>query len=155
MVVSLKNVSMVSSKLLVTAKSVAADPSAPNARNQLAAAARWEHLLTNQTLKVPWWVICFLYCVFSQMKLLVPLSASKFSFSSLSPFSSSDECIIALATRPSYSYLSSSLVTPGSHGKLVAALLFPYFLSCGTLTLTCYVTCYHNIHTSVHSIFCH
>lgn len=40
MVVSLKNVSMVSSKLLVTAKSVAADPSAPNARNQLAAAAR-------------------------------------------------------------------------------------------------------------------
>ena len=40
MVVSLKNVSMVSSKLLVTAKSVAADPSAPNAKNQLAAAAR-------------------------------------------------------------------------------------------------------------------
>ncbi|XP_063237314.1 talin-1 isoform X2 [Bacillus rossius redtenbacheri] len=40
MVVSLKNVSMVSSNLLVTAKSVAADPSAPNAKNQLAAAAR-------------------------------------------------------------------------------------------------------------------
>nr|CAD7194456.1 unnamed protein product [Timema douglasi] len=40
MVVSLKNVSMVSSTLLVTAKSVAADPSAPNAKNQLAAAAR-------------------------------------------------------------------------------------------------------------------
>ncbi|PSN52989.1 Talin-1 [Blattella germanica] len=40
MVVSLKNVSMVSSKLLVTAKSVAADPSAPNSKNQLAAAAR-------------------------------------------------------------------------------------------------------------------
>ncbi|XP_050033509.1 talin-2 isoform X1 [Dermacentor andersoni] len=40
MVVSLKNVSMVSSKLLVAAKSVAADPSAPNAKNQLAAAAR-------------------------------------------------------------------------------------------------------------------
>ncbi|XP_054725014.1 talin-1-like isoform X2 [Uloborus diversus] len=40
MVVSLKNVSMVSSKLLVAAKSVAADPTAPNAKNQLAAAAR-------------------------------------------------------------------------------------------------------------------
>uniref|UniRef100_A0A646QFM5 Talin1 n=1 Tax=Hemiscolopendra marginata TaxID=943146 RepID=A0A646QFM5_9MYRI len=40
MVVSLKNVSMVSSKLLVTVKSVAADPSAPNSKNQLAAAAR-------------------------------------------------------------------------------------------------------------------
>ncbi|XP_046743830.1 talin-1 isoform X2 [Diprion similis] len=40
MVVSLKNVSMTSSKLLVTAKSVAADPGAPNAKNQLAAAAR-------------------------------------------------------------------------------------------------------------------
>ncbi|XP_013778384.1 talin-2-like [Limulus polyphemus] len=40
MVVSLKNVSMVSSKLLVAAKSVAADPSAPNAKNQLALAAR-------------------------------------------------------------------------------------------------------------------
>ncbi|KAK9301347.1 hypothetical protein QLX08_006276 [Tetragonisca angustula] len=39
-VVSLKNVSMTSSKLLVTAKSVAADPSAPNAKNQLSAAAR-------------------------------------------------------------------------------------------------------------------
>ncbi|XP_048515080.1 talin-1 isoform X2 [Athalia rosae] len=40
MVVSLKNVSMTSSKLLVTAKSVAADPNAPNAKNQLSAAAR-------------------------------------------------------------------------------------------------------------------
>ncbi|XP_053983421.1 talin-1 isoform X2 [Hylaeus volcanicus] len=40
MVVSLKNVSMTSSKLLVTAKSVAADPGAPNAKNQLSAAAR-------------------------------------------------------------------------------------------------------------------
>lgn len=40
MVVSLKNVSMVSSKLLVAAKSVAADPGAPNAKNQLASAAR-------------------------------------------------------------------------------------------------------------------
>ncbi|XP_032666456.1 talin-1 isoform X2 [Odontomachus brunneus] len=39
-VVSLKNVSMTSSKLLVTAKSVAADPTAPNAKNQLSAAAR-------------------------------------------------------------------------------------------------------------------
>ncbi|XP_060823357.1 talin isoform X1 [Bombus pascuorum] len=40
MVVSLKNVSMTSSKLLGTAKSVAADPGAPNAKNQLSAAAR-------------------------------------------------------------------------------------------------------------------
>lgn len=40
MVVSLKNVTMVSSKLLVTAKSVASNPTAPNAKNQLAAAAR-------------------------------------------------------------------------------------------------------------------
>ncbi|XP_023231887.1 talin-2-like isoform X2 [Centruroides sculpturatus] len=40
MVVSLKNVSMVSSKLLVTAKSVAADPTAPNSKTQLASAAR-------------------------------------------------------------------------------------------------------------------
>ncbi|XP_015597713.1 talin-1 isoform X2 [Cephus cinctus] len=40
MVVSLKNVSMTSSKLLVTAKFVAADPNAPNAKNQLSAAAR-------------------------------------------------------------------------------------------------------------------
>ncbi|KZC14531.1 Talin-1 [Dufourea novaeangliae] len=40
MVVSLKNVSMTSSKLLVTAKFVAADPGAPNAKNQLSAAAR-------------------------------------------------------------------------------------------------------------------
>lgn len=39
-VVSLKNVSMTSSKLLTTAKSVAADPTAPNAKNQLSAAAR-------------------------------------------------------------------------------------------------------------------
>lgn len=44
MVVSLKNVSMVSSKLLVTAKHVAADPAAPNAKNQLATAARLEIL---------------------------------------------------------------------------------------------------------------
>lgn len=40
MVVSLKNVSVVSSKLLITAKTVAADPAAPNAKNQLASAAR-------------------------------------------------------------------------------------------------------------------
>ncbi|XP_014474910.1 PREDICTED: talin-1 isoform X3 [Dinoponera quadriceps] len=39
-VVSLKNVSMTSGKLLVAAKSVAADPTAPNAKNQLSAAAR-------------------------------------------------------------------------------------------------------------------
>ncbi|XP_067209447.1 talin-1 isoform X1 [Linepithema humile] len=39
-VISLRNVSMTSSKLLVTAKSVAADPTAPNAKNQLSAAAR-------------------------------------------------------------------------------------------------------------------
>ncbi|XP_072756029.1 talin-1 isoform X4 [Anoplolepis gracilipes] len=39
-VVSLKNVTMTSGKLLITAKSVAADPTAPNAKNQLSAAAR-------------------------------------------------------------------------------------------------------------------
>lgn len=36
----MKSVSMVSSKLLVTAKSVSADPHAPNAKNQLSSAAR-------------------------------------------------------------------------------------------------------------------
>ncbi|GLV39682.1 rhea [Carabus blaptoides fortunei] len=40
MVISLKNVSVVSSKLLTTAKSVSADPTLPNGKNQLAAAAR-------------------------------------------------------------------------------------------------------------------
>lgn len=40
MVVSLKNVSVVSSKLLSTAKTVSADPTLPNGKNQLAAAAR-------------------------------------------------------------------------------------------------------------------
>lgn len=40
MIVSLRNVSMTSTKLLSTAKSVAADPNAPNAKNQLSAAAR-------------------------------------------------------------------------------------------------------------------
>lgn len=40
MVVSLKNVSLVSSKLLSTAKTVASNPTAPNAKNQLTAAAR-------------------------------------------------------------------------------------------------------------------
>ncbi|XP_042206516.1 talin-2-like isoform X2 [Homarus americanus] len=39
-VVSLKSVSMSSSKLLVSAKAVSADPNAPNAKNQLASAAR-------------------------------------------------------------------------------------------------------------------
>ncbi|KAL6268430.1 hypothetical protein P5V15_001566 [Pogonomyrmex californicus] len=39
-VVSLKNISMTSSKLLMTAKSIAADPTTPNAKNQLSAAAR-------------------------------------------------------------------------------------------------------------------
>lgn len=39
-VISLKSVSMSSSKLLVSAKAVAADPNAPNAKNQLASAAR-------------------------------------------------------------------------------------------------------------------
>ncbi|XP_052124986.1 talin-1 isoform X3 [Frankliniella occidentalis] len=39
-IVSLRNVSITSSKLLVTAKSVSADPSAPNSKNQLTAAAR-------------------------------------------------------------------------------------------------------------------
>jgi len=40
MIVSLKNVSYVSSKLLTVAKTVNADPSAPNVKNQLTAAAR-------------------------------------------------------------------------------------------------------------------
>lgn len=40
MVVSMKNVSRESSKLLTTAKSVSNDPSQPNVRNQLSAAAR-------------------------------------------------------------------------------------------------------------------
>ncbi|XP_043467434.1 talin-1 isoform X2 [Leptopilina heterotoma] len=39
-IISMKNVSMTSSKLLSTAKCVAADPNAPNAKNQLQAAAR-------------------------------------------------------------------------------------------------------------------
>ncbi|KAG0722917.1 Talin-2 [Chionoecetes opilio] len=39
-VISLKSVSMSSSKLLVSAKAVSADPNAPNAKNQLATAAR-------------------------------------------------------------------------------------------------------------------
>lgn len=39
-VISLKSVSMSSSKLLVSAKTVSADPNAPNAKNQLATAAR-------------------------------------------------------------------------------------------------------------------
>ncbi|XP_013776088.1 talin-2-like [Limulus polyphemus] len=58
MVVSLKNVSMVSSKLLVAAKSVAADPGAPNAKNQLALAARAvtvsiNHLINTCTSTAP------------------------------------------------------------------------------------------------------
>lgn len=40
MVISLKNVSVTSSKLLSTAKSMSADPTLPNGKNQLAAAAR-------------------------------------------------------------------------------------------------------------------
>lgn len=40
MIVSLKNVSLVSSKLLTVAKTANADPSAPNAKNNLTAAAR-------------------------------------------------------------------------------------------------------------------
>ncbi|KAL1132788.1 hypothetical protein AAG570_010740 [Ranatra chinensis] len=40
MVVSLKNVTVVSSRLLTTAKSVSADPAAPNAHSRLTAAAR-------------------------------------------------------------------------------------------------------------------
>ncbi|XP_051170651.1 talin-1 isoform X3 [Leptopilina boulardi] len=39
-IISMKNVTMTSSKLLTTAKCVAADPNAPNAKNQLQAAAR-------------------------------------------------------------------------------------------------------------------
>ncbi|KAJ4445576.1 hypothetical protein ANN_12257 [Periplaneta americana] len=58
MMVSLKNVFLVSSKLLATAKSVAADPSAPNAKNQLAEAARAvtdsiNHLIDVCTLASP------------------------------------------------------------------------------------------------------
>lgn len=52
MVVSMKNVSIVSSKLLVAAKSAAADPHAPNTKNQLAAAARY-FISSNDT---PCWV---------------------------------------------------------------------------------------------------
>lgn len=52
MVVSLKNVSIVSSRLLVAAKSVAADPNAPNAKNQLAAAARAVTDAINQLVNV-------------------------------------------------------------------------------------------------------
>ncbi|XP_073980591.1 talin_middle and talin-RS domain-containing protein rhea isoform X4 [Rhodnius prolixus] len=40
MVISLKNVTVVSSRLLTTAKSVSVDPSSPNAHNRLTAAAR-------------------------------------------------------------------------------------------------------------------
>jgi len=37
---NLKSISMASSKLLLAAKALSADPGAPNAKNQLAAAAR-------------------------------------------------------------------------------------------------------------------
>lgn len=40
MVMSMKNVSVESSKLLTTAKSVSNDPMQPNAKNKLSAAAR-------------------------------------------------------------------------------------------------------------------
>lgn len=153
MVVSLKNVSMVSSKLLVTAKSVAADPSAPNARNQLAAAARWEHWLTNQTLKV----ICFLYCgCFHRWNFLFPCQLHN-SLSTLSPpYSSSHECRFALPTCLSHSYLSTSLITAGSHGKLVAALLFPRFLPHAEHShqpVTCHATVIFTHHST--AAFCH
>lgn len=39
---NLKSISMASSKLLLAAKALSADPGAPNAKNQLAAAARLE-----------------------------------------------------------------------------------------------------------------
>lgn len=39
---NLKNISMASSKLLLAAKSLSVDPGAPNAKNLLAAAARYE-----------------------------------------------------------------------------------------------------------------
>lgn len=40
MVMSMKNVSVESSRLLTTAKSVSTDPMQPNAKNKLSAAAR-------------------------------------------------------------------------------------------------------------------
>lgn len=63
MVHSLKNVSTVSSTLLTTAKSVSADPSLPNGKNQLAAAARAvtesiNHLLDVYTSATPGQVEC-------------------------------------------------------------------------------------------------
>ena len=44
---SLKSVSMVSSKLLLTTRSLLADPNAPNIKNLLAQAARWVVLLSD------------------------------------------------------------------------------------------------------------
>ncbi|XP_014674038.1 PREDICTED: talin-2-like [Priapulus caudatus] len=52
MVTSMKNISMVSSRFLLSAKSVSADPNAPNAKNQLAAAARAVTKSINQLLNL-------------------------------------------------------------------------------------------------------
>ena len=150
MVVSLKNVSMVSSKLLVTAKSVAADPSAPNARNQLAAAARWEHWLTNQTLEV----ICFFYyvCFHSRsstsFKILFLLLVTTLLF-----IQQVYNCIthmpIILIPVHIFSYTWKPWQT------CCCSSFSSFSASCGTLTPTHYMICYHNIHTSLHTIFCH
>lgn len=44
---NLKNISMASSKLLLAAKSLSVDPAAANAKNLLAAAARYTHTNTH------------------------------------------------------------------------------------------------------------
>lgn len=46
---SLKNISMASSKLLLAAKSLSVDPAAANAKNLLAAAARYHIMKVFQT----------------------------------------------------------------------------------------------------------
>lgn len=55
---NLKTISMSSSKLLLAAKALSTDPSSPNLKNQLAAAARYEMFL----LASPFTFICF-YCL--------------------------------------------------------------------------------------------
>lgn len=47
MVSNLKTISMSSSKLLLAAKALSTDPSSPNLKNQLAAAARWPMFLSS------------------------------------------------------------------------------------------------------------
>ena len=149
MVVSLKNVSMVSSKLLVTAKSVAADPSAPNARNQLAAAARWEHWLTSQTLEV----ICFLYCfVFTDETSRSSTSFTIFfllSVTSLLIISRVYNCITHMPVIFILVHIHSYGWEPWQTCCCSSFSSFP--TSRRTLAPTRYRTCYHNIHTSLHS----